>query len=118
LSAYIDHPVSWAELRDLRTITIGEEIRFFDCNRHLSQAYRDRLIAVALCQGAALQYLQCGYGVKDFDVHFFYSQNPAKPRLSRAVKSSWAMLALFVAYIARWPKIKNTNVRHTSGVKN
>ena len=25
-------------------------------------------------------------GVKDFDIHFFYRQNPAKPRLSRAVK--------------------------------
>jgi hypothetical protein len=50
---------------------------------------------VALCQGAALQYLGRGYGVKDFDVHFFYFQNPAKPRLSRAVKRIWATIGSF-----------------------
>ncbi len=40
----------------------------------------------ALCQGAALQFLGTGYGVGDFDIHFFYARNPAKPRLSRTVK--------------------------------
>jgi hypothetical protein len=32
------------------------------------------------------QYLGPGYGVNDFDVHFFYLQNPRKPRLTRARK--------------------------------
>jgi hypothetical protein len=43
------------------------------------------LLAIALCQGAALQYLGRGYGINDFDLHYFYAQNPSKPRLSRAV---------------------------------
>jgi hypothetical protein len=57
--------------------------------------YRDRLIAVALCQGAALQFSGHGHGVKDFDLHFFYLENPAKPRLSRAVKRIHTTIGAF-----------------------
>jgi hypothetical protein len=92
---YINRPVGRAELESLRTLAIAEEASFFDRNQHLGEACRDRLIAVALCQGAALQYLGRGYAVNDFDVHFFYSQNPAKLRLSRAVKSIWATVGSF-----------------------
>jgi hypothetical protein len=28
--------------------------------------------------------LVIGYGVNDFDIHYFYAQNPGKPRLTRA----------------------------------
>jgi hypothetical protein len=83
---YIKQQVTLAELRDLATLAQREESDFFARNPHLSELYRNRLIAVALCQGAALQFVGRGYGVADFDVHFFYNQNPSKPRLSRAVK--------------------------------
>jgi len=83
---YVQRPVGRAELQALTTLAKAEEAAFFERNRHLVRPYRDRLIAVALCQGAALQYLRLGYGVNDFDVHFFYSQNPQKPRLTRAGK--------------------------------
>jgi hypothetical protein len=86
VTAYIDRPVGQRELRDLRHLAVTENARFFKRNPHLIEPYANRLIGVALCKGAALQYLGCGYGVKDFDVHFFYLQNPAKPRLSRTVK--------------------------------
>jgi len=43
----------------------------------------------------ALQYLGQGHGVKDFDIHFFYLQNPAKPRLSRAVRRMTAEIGAF-----------------------
>ncbi|MGO9244021.1 MAG: hypothetical protein ACLQDC_04540 [Verrucomicrobiia bacterium] len=72
-----------------------EEKRFFSHNPHLNRPYRNRLLAVALCQGAALQYLGRGRGVNDFDVHFFYRQNPNKPRLSRAVKRIRATVGSF-----------------------
>jgi hypothetical protein len=36
-----------------------------------------------------------GYGVADFDVHFFYRQSPAKPRLSRPVKPLTANVGHF-----------------------
>jgi hypothetical protein len=83
---YVQHPVGRAELQALTTLAKAEEAAFFERNPHLVRPYRDRLIAVALCQGAALQYLRRGYGVNDFDVHFFYSQNPQKPKLTRAGK--------------------------------
>jgi hypothetical protein len=33
--------------------------------------------------------------VNDFDVHYFYSQNPKKPRLSRSVKRVWTSVGGF-----------------------
>lgn len=37
------------------------------------------MIAVALCQGAALHYVDRKTGVKDFDVFTFYAENPGGP---------------------------------------
>jgi hypothetical protein len=92
---YLDKPVRRAELEVLATLARAEESSFFHRNLHLVSVYRDRLIAGALCQGAALQYLGLGYGVKDFDIHFFYLQNPVKRRLSRKVKRTWATIGSF-----------------------
>ena len=83
---YIHRRVGKAELESLAMLAEAEEERFFHDNPHLTQPYRKRLVAVALCQGAALWYLGRGKGVNDFDVHFFYRQNPKKLRLTRAVK--------------------------------
>ena len=67
----INQPVTACELRDLAKLAAVEEKAFFVRNPHLSKPYQQHLLLVALCQGAALQYLGCGRGVKDFDVHFF-----------------------------------------------
>ena len=83
---YINKPVTLKELRALAEHARMEEKAFFTRNPRLVEPYRERLILVALCQGAALQFLGCGYGVKDFDIHFFYAQNPDKKRLSRKLK--------------------------------
>lgn len=83
---YIQRPVGDAELRDLALLAKAEEVAFFHRCPHLVSPYRERLMLAALCQGAALQYLGQGYGVNDFDVHFFYAQNPERPRLSRSGK--------------------------------
>ncbi len=40
------------------------------------QIYRDRVLMVALCQGAALHYLDGRNGVKDLDVWTFYARHP------------------------------------------
>src|SRR5262249_16782751 len=79
----------------LSDLALAEERGFFRRNDHLVGLYRNRLIAIALCQGAALQYIKRGYGVNDFDIHYFYSQNPKKPRLSRAVKRVWTSVGGF-----------------------
>jgi hypothetical protein len=89
---YVQQEVAEVELSSLVTAAEQEEEGFFQRNPHLIELYRSRLIAVALCQGAALQYIGRGYGVIDFDVHFFYAQNATKPRLSRAVKSIWTSI--------------------------
>lgn len=73
----------------------AEEAAFFERNPHLVRPYRDRLIAVALCQGAALQYVRRGYGVNDFDVNVFDSQNPQKPKLARAKKRVYSDVGRF-----------------------
>ena len=41
--------------------------------------YADRLFAVALCQGAALHFIDGKNGVKDLDVWSFYVEHPARP---------------------------------------
>ena len=92
---YIDRPVGLRELRSLRQLALAELDAFFIRNPHLIAPYRRRLLAAALCQGAALQFLGCGYGVHDFDVHFFYSQNPKKPLLARAVLHRRASVGRF-----------------------
>jgi hypothetical protein len=92
---YIDRAVGARELRALADLAHAEERDFFRRNNHLVSVYRNRLVATALCQGAALQYLGSGYGVNDFDVHYFYSQSPKKPRLSRAVKRVWTGVGRF-----------------------
>ena len=38
--------------------------------------YADRVLCVALCQGAALHYVDGRNGVKDFDVYAFYAEHP------------------------------------------
>jgi hypothetical protein len=45
----------------------------FQKNPHL-EAYRDRKLLIALCQGAALHYVNGENGVKDFDVYTFYAR--------------------------------------------
>jgi ATP-dependent DNA ligase len=54
----------------LTTLAKAEEVAFFERNPHLVRSYRDRLIAVALCQSAALQ---CTVGTKTFDALIFGS---------------------------------------------
>jgi hypothetical protein len=94
---YLQQPVAALELRDLARLAREEEAAFFARNPQLVAWYRDRLVAAALCQGAALQFVGRGYGVADFDVHFFYRQNPTKSRLSRAVKRLTANVGHFEA---------------------
>lgn len=53
-------PVTRTELDALAVLAEAEERRFFSSNPNLVSAYQDRLLAVALCQGAALQYIGCG----------------------------------------------------------
>jgi hypothetical protein len=92
---YRNLPVGPQELEDLARLAQAELTAFFNRNPHLVGLYQSRLLAAALCQGAALQAVGPGYGVQDFDVHFFYARNPARPRVSHSVKRIIANVGQF-----------------------
>ena len=56
-------PFTKLHLRQLARIAREDELAFLQRNPHL-QVYNDRLLLVALCQGAALHYLDCEIGVR------------------------------------------------------
>jgi hypothetical protein len=58
---YIQQPVTIAELQDLVVLTRQKLGDFFQPTPHLIESYQNRLIAAALCQVAALQYIGQGF---------------------------------------------------------
>ena len=75
--------ITQRDLRRLSRIAEADHDDFFVRNPHFGH-YRNRVICVALCQGAALHYVypQDSDGIKDFDVWTFYSEwgEPFPPR--------------------------------------
>ena len=45
---------------------------FFDRNLRYKQEYHGGEVLIALCQGAAIHYIDNRNGVKDFDIWFFF----------------------------------------------
>ena len=67
-------PVTLADLARLAAIAVADrESRF--ARRPRWRPYADRILCVALCQGAALHYVDGRNGVKDFDVYTFYAES-------------------------------------------
>ena len=63
------------DLKQLRDLALEDLQDFFNrCQRY--KPYRTSLILIALCQGAALHYLDGYTGVKDFDVWSFFTEIP------------------------------------------
>jgi hypothetical protein len=67
-------PIETAELLRLAALAADAEAELFRRNPQGSGRYAGRLLGRALCQGAALHYVDGGNGVKDFDVWSFYAQ--------------------------------------------
>lgn len=63
-----------ADLLRLAALAADAEAELFRRNPRGSGRYAGRLLARALCQGAALHYVNRSDGVKDFDVWSFYTQ--------------------------------------------
>ena len=61
------------DLRYLAGLAAEAEAGLFARNPHGAGRYAGRLLCRALCQGAALHYLDGRNGVKDFDVWSFYA---------------------------------------------
>ena len=68
-----------ADLLCLAALAGYAEAELFDRNPRGSGRYAGRLLGRALCQGAALHYVNGKIGVKDFDVWSFYAQHDDWP---------------------------------------
>jgi hypothetical protein len=64
-----------ARLRDVAQEALAERIS----STPVGGLYADRLLLLALCQGAAQHYLDGAHGVKDLDVWAFFRSGPEKP---------------------------------------
>jgi hypothetical protein len=67
------------DLLHLAKLAAGVEAGLFARNPQGAGGYSGRLICRALCQGAALHYLDARSGVKDFDVWSFYAERDDGP---------------------------------------
>ena len=68
-----------ADLKRLGEIAARDQDDLFRRKPDLGRLYSGRLIAVALCQGAALHYLNGKNGIKDFDIWSFYRAVRERP---------------------------------------
>jgi hypothetical protein len=78
-------PITASDLQRLGRIARSDREDFFHRYPRWSELYSNRLICVALCQGAALHFVDGSNGVKDFDVWSFFSEIPAQPMPRRRV---------------------------------
>jgi hypothetical protein len=67
------------DLKRLGQIAARDRTDLFRRKPELGRLYSERLLAVALCQGAALHYLDGKNGIKDLDVWSFYRAAPERP---------------------------------------
>ena len=63
------------DLDRLAAIALSDRQARFE-RRPRWRPYADRVLCVALCQGAALHFVDGRNGVKDFDVYTFYAEHP------------------------------------------
>jgi hypothetical protein len=78
-------PITIDDLARLAELARANRDRLFVRHRLLGQRYAKRVLCVALCQGAALHYVDGRSGVKDFDVWTFYAAHRDGPFPSRRV---------------------------------
>jgi hypothetical protein len=67
-----------SDLRRLARIAADDRRQFFAAHPDWRRLYEGRVVAVALCQGAANHYVDARTGVNDLDVYTFYAVNPAR----------------------------------------
>ena len=78
--------ITLTDLKRLASIAREDQEDLFNRNFELEKLYRNRLICIALCQGAALHYLDGKNGIKDFDVWTFFHEHPQRPFPYRRLK--------------------------------
>ena len=72
----LDDETGKTDLRRLAALALGYFDDLFERKPNTGGRFRDRLLLLALCQGAALHYVDGSHGVKDFDVWGFFRGLP------------------------------------------
>jgi hypothetical protein len=70
--------ITIADLSHLAELGMNDFAGLFERSPY-SRPYRDRLILMCLCQGAARHYVHRDRGVNDFDVWGFFRRLPGRP---------------------------------------
>ena len=65
--------ITRSDLKKLYELSASVMDSFFERNPIYKKPFQGKQVVAALCQGAALHYIDGKNGVKDFDVWFFYS---------------------------------------------
>src|SRR4051794_9230874 len=63
------------DLTRLASVALQDLTALFARNDALRRLYAKRLLCIALCQGAALHYIDGRNGVKDFDLWAFFAEH-------------------------------------------
>ena len=71
--------ITVTDLQRLAAIARADREGLFNRKPDIGKLYAERLICVALCQGAALHYIDGKNGVKDFDVWSFFREHTKRP---------------------------------------
>jgi hypothetical protein len=79
--------ITQADLQRLSDLAAADCAAFFASHPEWAVQYEGRVLAMALCQGAALHVLDGKTGIQDFDVYTFYARHPDRPWYAKRLKS-------------------------------
>ena len=76
--------ITKADLLRLRDLAAEYRADFFRRRPDWASLYRRRFLCSALCQGAALHYVEGIVGIQDFDVYNFWATHPSRAWYAKA----------------------------------
>jgi hypothetical protein len=79
--------IELADLKRLADIAKKDSNNFFLEYPSWGKEFANRVLCVALCQGAGQHYVDGKTGINDFDIYTFYRKNPDKNWYSKRIKS-------------------------------
>jgi len=80
-------PIIRMDLVRLFNLARDDRKAFFAHHQDWASLYQGRVLGTALCQGAAMHYMNPNVGINDFDVYTFYAAHPGRPWYAKRIKS-------------------------------
>lgn len=80
-------PIKREDLRRLLELAREDRCTFFRKYPKWAALYADRVLGVALCQGAAVHYIDSTAGINDFDVYTFFAADPKRRWYAKRLQS-------------------------------